>query len=95
MNKPTCCDGYSVGKSCEAQLSTIVAIFCLRKDDVGFAKEEGGIKKPLEYPFLSDINLHPTVFLVQICTLALVLSVEDFTAIVECDDSLVLGDFIG
>ena len=84
-----------MGKSCEAQLSFIVAVFCLHKDDVGFAKEEGGVKNTLKYLFLSDLNLYPTVFSVEICELALVFSIHDFTAIVERDDSLVLGDFIG
>ena len=41
---PACCDCYSVSKHVLTQLRSIVAVLCLPEDDVGFAKEVGGIK---------------------------------------------------
>ena len=92
---PACYYCYSVSKHVLTQLSSIVAVLCLPEDDVGFAKEVGGIKKTLKNPFLLDLNLHLTIFFVEFHTILLILLVKDCTAIVERDDSWVLGDFIG
>ena len=79
---PSCCYCYSVSKDVLTQLRSIVTVLCLPEDDVGFVKEVGSVKRLLKNLFLSDPNLHLTIFSEEFRIFLLVLLVKDYTLIV-------------